>query len=120
MKHSFFIHFLCAMFSSINASASVSTIDLEDIKLPPYPRILSYSPVLAAINETNMIISFEPSVGMATITVYDKLNQIIYQETVNADETPEVFIPSDNWVSSNYTLTITYVTTTLKGEFQIE
>jgi len=39
---------------------------------------------------------------------------------VNTDETPEVYIPAVSWVTGNYTLTITYFTTTLKGEFQIE
>jgi len=108
------------LFSSVNASASESTIDLKDIKLPPYPRILSYIPVSAKINEIGLVVYLEPSVGVATITVYNNLNQIIYQETVNSDETPEVFIPVDNWVSSNCTLTITFDTTTLNGEFQIE
>ena len=120
MKHSIIIIILCVLFSSVHALASDCQIDLQNIKLPPSPRVLSIIPVSATINETELSVYFETSVSIATITVYDELNQIMYQETVNSDSTPEVFIPVDSWLSGNYTLFITYGTTTLKGEFQIE
>ena len=118
MKHSFFITILCAIFSS--AIVSASEIDLQDIKFPPSPRRVSTCLVSASINATDLAVYFESPVGVVIITVYNEFDQIIDQQTVNTEATTEVVIPADSWLSGNYTLTITYDTTILSGEFLTE
>ena len=88
---------------------------------PPDPTSLTQElPVSATISETQLSIYFEPTVGDATITVYDADNNVVYQETVDTDSTPNVFISSSSWSAGNYSVTITYGTTTLSGYFSME
>ena len=120
MKHPFLIILLYALFLSVHALATESTFDIPIDKLPPSPHIQSYNSESTNLYESEKNVYTELPAGVVSITVYDIFNQIMYQETVNSDSTPEVFIPVDSWLSGNYTLFITYGTTTLKGEFQIE
>jgi len=120
MKRSFLFTALLALFSYGIIFATNIDI-LKDPPPPPLPSISEYTiPLSANFNAMDLKLDFDNSVGMVTITVYNSSNQVIYQEIVNTDETPEVYIPAVSWVTGNYTLTITYFTTTLKGEFQIE
>jgi len=77
-------------------------------------------PVSATIDATELAIYFEESVGDATITVYDASSNVVYQEVVDTDASLEVIISTSTWLSGDYTLTITYGTTNLIGDFQIE
>ena len=74
----------------------------------------------ATINDTDLAIYFETSIGDATITVTDDSSQVVYIETVNTDSNPEIHIPVDLWNKGNYNLTITYTNTTLRGDFTLE
>lgn len=120
MKRFILFSFLVVLFTT-SLYASASEIELNGGPILPGPKPLSliFLPVSASIDETQLSVYFELSVGDATITVYDESDQVIYQETVDTDSTPTVFISSSNWSAGNYSLTITYNTTRLRGDFQM-
>jgi len=76
--------------------------------------------VSATINDTELAVYFESSVGVATIAVISDLTGTVYQDVVDTGSTSEIFIPAALWSSGNYRLTITYGTTTLRSEFIME
>ena len=77
-------------------------------------------PVSASISETNLSVYFEPTVGDATITVYDANNSVVYQETIDTDSESSVFVSSSSWSTGSYSITISYGTTSLIGYFNME
>ena len=114
-----FILFALFVFS---VSAVAKEIDLTKDPVNPEPRPLSliYIPVTATIDESELAVYFDMSVGNAIITVYDDMLQIVSQQTVDTSTTTEVYISSSNWTTGSYTLTIAYGTTTITGEFMME
>ena len=127
MRRSIFSIFLFALFQTIISTASAKEIDLSNGKTPPCPRILSRATsfsittnVSADINETELSVYFDSPVGTATITVYDVNNQVVDQQIVNTNSISEVVIPTDVWDSGDYSVEISYGTTTLVGSFIIE
>jgi hypothetical protein len=99
------------------------TIRKDDPVPPPQPipnSVTQEIPVSATIDNTQLVIYFEESVGDATITVYDANNQMVTQETVDTDSISEVYISSGSWNSGSYYVTISYGTTNLIGDFEIE
>jgi len=74
----------------------------------------------ASINDTELAVYFEWSVGDATITVYDTDNNVVYQETVDTDTIFEVYIPIDIWLTGDYMITVTYNSLTQRGYFSLE
>lgn len=109
-------------FISLLASATDITIRKDNPTPPPDPIPLSseFFPVSATVDNQELAVYFEWSVGNATIAVYDSNNQVVHQETVNTDSTTELFVPTDFWASGNYTIKINYGTTYLIGEFTLE
>ena len=73
----------------------------------------------ATISDTELAVFFEYSVGDATVTVYDAYDEIVYQETVDTYTTSEVYIPIIYWESGDYTITVSYGTTTQRGSFAL-
>jgi hypothetical protein len=121
MKRSIVFSFLLVLLtSSIFASTTEINLFKDPILPGPKPLSLTYLPVSATISETELSVYFDSSVGDATVTVYDADNNAVSQETVDTDSTSEVFIATDAWTSGNYTIKITYQTTTLSGEFIVE
>lgn len=95
----------------------------DDQSPPPQPGPFSLETpisVTAAIDNDQLSVYFEWSVGNATLTVYDSTNQIVHQETVDTDSTLDVFIDTNTWDNGNYTIKISYGTTHLTGEFVLE
>ena len=88
---------------------------------PTTPRGTIYTdiPVSATIDTTELAVYFEESVGEATITVYDESQNVVYQGVVDTDTTLSISIPSGSWSAGNYSLTISYGTEYLIGDFQI-
>ena len=74
----------------------------------------------ATISDTELAVFFEYSVGDATITVYDEYSNVVYQGVVDTDTDLSTSIPSGSWSAGSYTLTISYGTENLIGDFQIE
>ena len=94
--------------------------------IPPQPTqtdrvtIDTEIPVSATIDATELSMYFEWSVGDATITVYDEYSNVVYQGVVDTDTDLSTSIPSGSWSAGSYTLTISYGTEYLIGDFQIE
>ena len=120
MKRSILFMILIALFASGKSLAADNPIDLTKETPPPYPRIREFLPVSATISDIDLAIYFETSIGEATVTVTDDLGQTVYQESVDTDSTSEMHIPVDLWTSGDYTLIITYDSTVLRGNFQVE
>lgn len=120
MKRTIFFTLLLTVFSI----GSIFATDITIVKDPPPDpdplRGVYDVPVSASINPTELSVYFEEPVGTATITVYDEYAQVVAQTIINTAETTEVYLPADMWLSGSYTLTITYGTTTLRGNFQTE
>lgn len=77
-------------------------------------------PAYVTISSMELAIYFETAVGEATITVTDDFNQVVYLETTGTGLTSEIHIPVDLWTAGHYNLTITYGTTTLRGNFLLD
>jgi len=108
------------------ATETEAIIIRKDDPVPPQPTkppvcsMAMFVSVTATINDTELAVYFTDPIGIATITVTDENAAIVYQETIDTNSIPELYIPVDTWTSGNYTLTITYDTETLIGEFQLE
>jgi hypothetical protein len=121
MKRTFVFSLMFLLFL-VGAKAATTDINLERDQPPvigPVPLSMTYYPVSATVNETELAIYFDWSVGNATITVYDDTNNVIHQEIINTNTYAEVYIDNTSWSSGDYTVKISYGTTRLIGYFQI-
>lgn len=73
----------------------------------------------ATVDNCNLAVYFDWAVGEATIIVYDENQNMVYQTVADTDSILDVFIPSDGWTTGDYTITISYGTTNLNGDFQL-
>ena len=90
-------------------------------KIPPTQTDnVTMTPVTATEDNSELAVYFEEAVGDATITVYDASSQVVYQEVIDTDSQSAAIIDISAWSSGVYTLTISYGTTNLIGEFTIE
>jgi len=99
------------------------TIRKDDPVPPPQPMpnfLTQGIPISATIDNTQLALYFDESVGEATITVYDVSNNVVSQETVDTNSSLSIFIASDSWGSGSYRVTINYSTTSLVGDFEME
>jgi len=83
-------------------------------------RVENSLPVSATINDIELAVYFDSTVGNATVSVISDSTGTVFQELVDTDSTTEIFIPAVLWSSGTYKLTITYGSTTLRGEFSME
>jgi len=132
MKKTFLLLLLIIFGQSYIIADDNIPLDLKKIIVPIEPKVIEpeatvqatnslfYLPVSATISETTLSIYFDMPVGNAVITVYDADNNIVSLEIVDTYFTSEVFVPTDSWASGDYTLKITYGTTTLSGKFLLE
>lgn len=91
---------------------------LQSMMLPVSDNVML--PVSVGIDDVQLVLYFDWSVGNATITVYDASNNVIHQETVDTDYSLEVYISSSSWSSGSYYVTINYGTNHLIGDFEME
>jgi len=121
MKRSIVFSFLLVLLTSSVFATTTAISLITNPTLPgPKPLSLTFLPVSATISETTLSVCFDFPVGNATITVYDASNNVVSQETVETYSTTEVFITTDAWASGNYTIKVSYGTTTLSGIFLLE
>jgi hypothetical protein len=122
MKRSILILILVSIFSNGIARASIDSpvVVTQEPPPPPAPQPCrsNFIPISVTINDAELSIYFELSIGDATITVTDATNQVVYQEGVDTNSSSELKIPVDQWTSGNYKLTITYGAIALVGEFE--
>jgi len=122
LKRSLFIGICVFTYTSISAS-EIDLLRKDSQPPPPGPAPLSVIldiPVTATEDNSELAVYFEEAVGDATIMVYDASNQVVYQEVIDTDSQSAAFIDISAWTSGDYTLTISYGTTNLIGEFTIE
>jgi len=121
MKRSIVFSFLFVLLiSSVFASTTDISLFKDPIHPGPKPLSLTFIPISATISETTLSVYFESPVGNATIAVYDANNNVISQEIVDTYSTSEVFITTDTWARGNYTIKVSYGTTTISGIFLVE
>ena len=82
-------------------------------------RSISVLPVSVSLDDTTLGIFFSKSVGTAHITIEDENGNVVYQEVVNTNSTLESDIETGGFDSGNYTLKVSYGTTTLIGNLQL-
>jgi hypothetical protein len=123
----FSICLLSGLFISVQSTLATDTtpviIRKDDPVPPPEPKPLSMTqelPVSATIDDVQLVLYFDESVGTATIKVYDSSNNVICQQTADTSSSLEVSISSSNWNSGSYYVTITYGETSLIGDFDLE
>lgn len=73
----------------------------------------------ATVDNSNLAVYFDWAVGEATIIVYDENQNVVYQTVADTDSILDFFIPSDYWSTGDYTITISYGTINLIGDFQL-
>jgi len=116
--------FICILIISSANVFSTEIIIRKDNPIPldpPRPnRMTMIYNVTATEDNSELAVYFEEAVGDATITVYDASSQVVYQDVIDTDSQSAAIIDISAWSSGNYTLTISYGTTNLIGEFTIE
>lgn len=76
-----------------------------------------YYPVSAYVDEVALTVTFTQPVGMASVMVYDANGQLVDMITVDTNSSYEAVLSTEAWASGNYTLVVSYGTTTLTGAF---
>jgi len=136
MKHSIFLYVFVFFITNLFA---VNEISLSKLPSPPPPPPMpticngqfnstmqtvnsgdQEDIVSASISETQLAVYFEQSVGDATITVCDAENNVVYTETIDTNDSFNLFVPCSSWGAGSFSLTITYGATTLTGFFELE
>ena len=84
-----------------------------------YSKSTSILPVSVSLDDTTLGIFFSKSVGIAHITIEDENGNVVYQDVVNTKSLLESNIETGGFDSGNYTLKVSYGTTTLIGGFQL-
>ena len=82
-------------------------------------RSTSILPVSVSLDDTTLGIFFSKPVGIAQITIVDESGNIVYQAVANTNSSLESDIETGGFDSGNYTLKVSYGTTTLIGGFQL-
>ena len=76
-------------------------------------------PLSVSINDTDLGIVFSKSVGVVNITIEDQNGNVVYQDVLDTNSTRTTSIETGGFDSGNYTVTISYSTTILIGDFQL-
>jgi hypothetical protein len=76
-------------------------------------------PVFVSLDDTELGIFFNKSVGVAQVTIVDETGNVVYQEAIDSNLTAETYIEVGGFDSGNYSLQITYGSTKLIGTFQL-
>ena len=84
-----------------------------------YTKSTTVLPVSVSINDTDLGIVFSKSVGVANITIEDQNGNVVYQDVLDTNSTRTTSIETGGFDSGNYTVTISYSTTILVGDFQL-
>lgn len=108
--------------------ASQSQIQMKPSSPQPRPRIVSKIgnqttatfPVAAFVDENMLSVYFQAALGNATISITDSYGTVVEQITVDTYQQTEIDIPTCFWDADEYTISISYNSTTLSGVFQLE
>lgn len=97
-----------AMFSRSRLKAASTTASVTTV-----------IPVSARIDGSDLTVSFDKNLGMVNIMIYNATNQLVEMTTVDTSTEMETVLSTEMLPSGNYTLVITYGSTTLKGLFTL-
>jgi len=115
MKRSILFIFL-SCFISFGICQAKNPVEMNPRTQPsPHPRVPAKNCVNAYTEDAYLYLSFEESVGIATITITDQTGFVIYQEQTNTDISTNLSIPIDTLKSGNYILTVQYGSISLSG-----
>lgn len=89
-------------------------------EVPTRPRAPMLIPLTVDLSTTDLFLNFTSTVGIATITITDSNNSIVYQESINTDTNNVLTIPIDMWDNGNYSIEISYGSITLVGNFGLD
>lgn len=121
IKRSLFIVFSVLSVSNLFAGDIVLLPQDDGKKIPPTQTDnMVFYPVTATEDNSELAVNFEQSVGIATIRVYDSSNQVVCQYVVDTNSQSTLLIDISAWSEGDYTITISYGTTNLIGEFSVE
>lgn len=122
----------CLVFLAIlaiyTASAKQNEVALTGKPTIPKPKKFSIQrsqseiihPVAAFVDENMLSVYFQAAVGNATISITDSYGTVVEQITVDTYQQTEIDIPTCFWDADEYTISISYNSTTLSGVFQLE
>lgn len=82
-------------------------------------RTITIIPVTVNFEENLLAIYFNSEVGVATVSITDEYGNVVYDDAIDTEFDSEMYIPTDDFDGGTYTITITYSTKTLTGEFQL-
>lgn len=91
----------------------------EPPRNPYNPRGIIFIPVTAFIENDELSISFDYTVGSATVFITDTDENIVHYSVVDTSQQQEVVIPLDSFAYGDYILSIEYETTILTGDFSL-
>lgn len=103
-------------------------IDKRDF--PPIPTInsidnlysemdLSITDITIDIIGSDLLVNFNSSIGIATVSIKDKKGSIAYETTVDTNSTSEVIVPINLFDEGDYTITVTYGSTVYTEQIQL-
>ena len=123
----FSIALVSGLFITVQSTFATDTTPViirKDDPVPPTDPVPfsleSPIPVSGTIDNVQLALYFDQSVGDAIIKVYDSANNLICQQTVDTSSSLEVLISSSNWNTGTYYVTITYGEANLIGDFELE
>jgi len=76
-------------------------------------------PVFVSLDDTELGIFSNKSVGIVQVTIVDETGSVVCQEAIDSNSTTETYIEVGGFDSGNYSLQITYGSTKLVGTFQL-
>ena len=92
--------------TSLMSTSSVSTVSVD--------------PVSAFVENDELVVVFDFSVGTAQITVTEsETGNVVHYSTLDTSVNPETYIPVDMWESGKYKLKIEYGRVKLQGKFNL-
>jgi hypothetical protein len=96
----------------------------KDSAPPPEPGKANAKPVFtipvsATIDNNELFVFFNSPIGIATVSIYDETDQLVYQTTVDSTFSTVLTIEVGGWESGSYKLRIAYNDVKLVGEFQL-
>jgi hypothetical protein len=120
---------LCSIFMLLVCAFSVQSVFAIEVPLKKndpggigpmmMTRSVSVIPVSVDLNDTELGIFFSNSVGVANITIVDQSGAVVYQEVLDTNSTRSTSIETGGFDSGNYTVKISYGSTTFVGAFQL-
>lgn len=116
-----FMLFVCVLsVQSIIANDVPLKADRDKAINPPRPsRAPRQVAVRVSLNDYEMSVNFNATVGVAQIYVEDVNGGIVYQDAIDTNANSQYIFDTYGWDAGVYTLRITYGSIALKGYFEL-